>query len=78
MPGGLPRVQRQHQPPLWKLRSLRLLPLGDGLLQRGMHRCEFGSAQLRCLRKRLPRIGADLQSGDMQHQQQKLPTGYRL
>ena len=27
MPGGLPRVQRQHQPPLWKLRSLRLLPL---------------------------------------------------
>ena len=56
MPGGLPGVQRQHQPPLWKLRSLRLLSHGDGLLQRDMHLREFGSAQLRRLRKRLRRI----------------------
>ena len=41
-------------------------PTSVGLLQRDMHRCEFGSAQLRRLRKRLPRIGADLQPGDMQ------------
>ena len=60
MPGGLPGVQRQHQPPLWKLRNLRLLPHGDGLLQRDMHRPEFGSEQLRRLRKRLRRIDADL------------------
>ena len=60
MPGSLPRMQRQHQPPLWNLRSLRLLPHVGGLLQRDMHFCEFGSAQLRRLRKRLPRIGTDL------------------
>ena len=63
MPGGLPGVQRQHQPPLWKLRKLHLLRHGDGLLQRDMHRSEFGSVQLRRLRKRLPRIVALLQSG---------------
>ena len=66
MPGGLPGVQRQHQPPLWKLRSLCLLPHGDSLLQRGMHELEFGSAQLRRLRIRLCRVGANLQPGDMQ------------
>src|SRR3954453_9404130 len=78
MPGSLPRVQRQHQPTLWKLRSVRLLPHVGRLLQRNMHRCEFGSAQLRCLRKRLPRISPDLQPGCLQHQQQQLPTWYRL
>ena len=57
MPGGLPGVQRQHQPPLWKLWNLRLLPHGDGLLQRDLHLPEFGSEQLRRLRKRLRRIG---------------------
>ena len=65
MRGGLPGVQRQHQPPLWKLRSLRLLPHVGGLLQRDMHHCEFGFAQLRRLRKRLPRIDPDLHPGDM-------------
>ena len=50
MPGGLPGVQRQHQPTLWKLRSLCLLFRIDGVLQRDMHRCEFGSEQLRRLR----------------------------
>ena len=65
MPGGLPRVQRQHQPPLRKLRSVRLLPHVGRLLQRNMHRCEFGSAQLRRLRKRLPRIDSGLRPGDM-------------
>jgi hypothetical protein len=53
MPGGLPGVQRQHQPPLWKLWSLRLLRLEDSMLQRDMQQREFGSAQLRRLRKRL-------------------------
>ena len=62
MPGGLPRVQRQHQPPLWNLRSLFLLPHVVGMLQRDMHRCEFGSEQLRRLRIRLPRVNAVLQS----------------
>ena len=38
----------------------RLLSDGGGLLQRDMHRPEFGSEQLRRLRKRLPRIDADL------------------
>ena len=65
MPGGLPRLQRQHQPTLWKLWSVRLLPHVFGLLQRNMHRCEFGSAQLRHLRKRLPRIDPALHPGDM-------------
>ena len=60
MRGGLPGVQRQHQPPLWKLWRLRLLSDGGGLLQRDMHGPEFGSEQLRRLRKRLPRIDADL------------------
>ena len=60
MPGGLPGVQRQHQPPLWKLRSLRLLRLWNGLLQRDMHRCEFRSEQLRRLRIRLRRADTDL------------------
>ena len=55
MSGGLPGLQRQYQPSLWKLRILRLLPHGDGLLQRGMHLREFGLAKLRRLRKRLPR-----------------------
>ena len=63
MPGGLPSVQRQHQPTLWKLRKLLRLHYGDGLLQRGMHQRDFGSEQLRRLRKRLPRIGSDVQSG---------------
>ena len=63
MRGGLPRLQRQHQPPLWKLRILCLLPHVVGMLQRGTHHREFGSEQLRRLRKRLPRIGALLQSG---------------
>ena len=65
MPGGLPRVQRQHQPTLWNLRSLCLLPHVGGLLQRDMHRREFGFEQLRCLRKRLSRIDAVLQSGHL-------------
>ena len=51
MRGSLPGVQRQHQPALWKLWSLRLLRLGNRLLQRGMHLPEFGSGQLRRLRK---------------------------
>ena len=55
MPSGLPGVQRQHQPPLWKLRKRRLLSHGDGLLQRDMHRSELGSEQLRRLRIRLRR-----------------------
>ena len=50
MPGGLPGVQRQHESSLWKLRSLRLLPHVGRMLQRDMHRCEFGPAQLRRLR----------------------------
>ena len=60
MPGGLSRLQRQHQPTLWKLRSLCLLRFGVGLLQRDMHRCEFGSEQLRRLRICLSRNGAEL------------------
>jgi hypothetical protein len=60
MPGGLPGLQRQHQSPLWQLWKLRLLPHGDSLLQRDMHQPEFGSAQLRRVRERLPRIDADL------------------
>jgi len=60
MPGRLPVGQRQHQPPLWKLRKLRLLPHGDGLLQRDLHLPEFGCEQLRRLRVRLRRIDADL------------------
>ena len=60
MPRGLPRVQRQHQPPLRKLWSLRLLHRGDGMLQRDMYPREFGPEQLRRLRKRLPCIRADL------------------
>jgi hypothetical protein len=63
MPGGLPRMQRQHQPPLRNLRSLRLLHHVSGLLQRSMHQREIGFTQLRRLRKRLPRIDAYLQSG---------------
>ena len=65
MPGGLPRVQRQHEPALWTLRSLRLLPHVGRLLQRNMHQREFGSTQLRRVRKRLPRVGALLQSGHL-------------
>jgi hypothetical protein len=60
MPGGLPGVQRQHQPSLWELRKRRLLSDGDGLLQRDMYQREFRSEQLRRLRKRLPRIDANL------------------
>ena len=44
-----------EQPPLRKLWSLRLLRRGDGMLQRDMYPREFGSAQLRRLRKRLRR-----------------------
>ena len=65
MPGSLPGVQRQHQPTLWKLRSLRLLPHVVGVLQRDMHRREFGSSQLRRLRKRLRRIDPALHPGHM-------------
>ena len=71
MPRGMPRVQRQHQPTLWKLRSLRLLRLVGRLLQRDMHLREFGSKQLRRLRQRLPCIDAHLQPGDMR----QLPAG---
>jgi hypothetical protein len=53
MPGGLPKVQRQHLPPLWKLRNLRLLRQVGDLLQRDMHPSELGFAKLRRLRKRL-------------------------
>jgi hypothetical protein len=75
MSGGLPRLQRQHQPTLWKLWSLRLLRDGNGLLQRDMHRREFGCEQLRCLRKRLWRIDPALHPGDMR----QLPAGpYKL
>ena len=63
MPGSLPGVQRQHQPPLWKLRSLCLLRHVGGVLQWNMHRGEFRSEQLRRLWKRLSSIGAVLQSG---------------
>ena len=71
MPGSLPRMQRQHQPTLRKLRSVRLLPHVGRLLQRNMHRCEFGFEQLRRMRTRLPRIGAVLHPGDMR----QLPAG---
>jgi hypothetical protein len=50
MPGGLPRLQRQHQPPLWKLRSLRLLPHGDNLLQRFVRQSRQRRRPLRRLR----------------------------
>jgi hypothetical protein len=60
MHGSLPGVQRQHQPPLWKLWKLRLLSDVGGLLQRDMHGPEFGSAQLWRLRICLSRICADL------------------
>jgi hypothetical protein len=60
MHGGLPGVQRQHQSPLWKLWKLRLLSDVGGLLQRDVHVPEFRSCQLRRMRKRLPRIGAEL------------------
>ena len=63
MHGSLPGVQRQHQPPLWKLWSLRLLPDGDGLLQRDMHGLEFGREQLRRLRIRLRRGDAYARTG---------------
>jgi hypothetical protein len=65
MPSGLPGVQRQHQPTLWKLWSLRLLPHRDGLLQRLVHLPEFGSEQLRRLRVRLPRIDPYMYRGGM-------------
>jgi hypothetical protein len=71
MRGGLPRVQRQHQPPLWKLRRLCLLRHWSSLLQRDMHLPEFGSEQLWRLRKRLPRIDPGLYPGDMR----QLPAG---
>jgi hypothetical protein len=51
MPGGLPRVQRQHQPNLWKLRSLCLLPHVVGMLQRDMHQSEQQLRPLRRLRR---------------------------
>ena len=60
MPGGLPGVQREHEPTVWKLWSLCLLLGGDDLLQRDLHGLEFRSCQLRRLRKHLPGIGADL------------------
>ena len=60
MRGGLPIVQRQHQPTLWKLRKLRLLPHRDGLLRRDMHLAEFGSTQLRRLWIRLWRCDPEL------------------
>ena len=60
MPGGLPVGQRQHQPPLWKLRILLRLRHGDGLLQRDMYHREFGSEQLRRLWKRLRPIDPNL------------------
>jgi hypothetical protein len=53
MLGGLPGVQRQHQPTVWKLWSLCLLPIGVCLLQWDMHGPEFGREQLRRLRIRL-------------------------
>ena len=65
MPNGVPRVQRQHQPPLWNLRILRLLPHVGRLLQRDMHHREFGFAKLRRLRKRLRRLDPGLHPGDM-------------
>jgi hypothetical protein len=73
MPGGLPAVQRQHQSTLWKLRQLLLLRDGDGLLQRNMYQCEFGSEQLRCLRVRLRRIHTDLHPRTMWRR--RLPAG---
>jgi hypothetical protein len=60
MPGRLPSMQRQHQSPLWKLWSLRLLRDGGGVLQRDMYLAEFGSAQLRSLRTRLPGVDTRL------------------
>ena len=65
MRGGLPRLQWQHQPPLWKLRILCLLPHVGRLLQWDMHHREFGFAQLRRLRKCLRRIDAGLHPGDL-------------
>ena len=70
MRGGLPRLQRQYQSTLWNLWVLCLLPNVGGLLQWGLHRCEFGFEKLRRLRKYLPRIDPGLQSGDMR----QLPT----
>ena len=60
MPLRLPRLQRQHQSPLWKLWSLCLLRDRGGVLQRDMHKREFGFEQLRRLRKHLPRINPGL------------------
>ena len=60
MPGGLPCVQRQHQPTLRKLRSLRLLHHVGRMLQREVHRIEFRSEKLRCVRICLSRIDANL------------------
>ena len=68
---GLPGVQRQHQSTLWKLRSLRLLRYGAGLLQWDLHLPEFGSEKLRRLRIRVRRADADLHPGDMR----QLPAG---
>jgi hypothetical protein len=57
---GLPGVQWQHQSPLWTLRQRRLLSDVGDLLRRDMHGPEYGSAQLRRLRIRLPRIDPGL------------------
>ena len=43
MRGGLPGVQRQYQPSLWKLWSLYMLSEFGDLLQRDMHGPEFRS-----------------------------------
>jgi hypothetical protein len=75
MPGGLPGVQRQHQPTLWNLRSLRLLHDVRSLLQRSMHQREVGSTQLRRVRQCLRRINSGVHPGDMR----QLPAGiYKL
>ena len=74
MPGGLPGVQRQHQPTLWKLRKRRLLSDFGDLLQRDMHGFEFRSCQLRRLRIRLRCIDPELRPRDLL----RLPAGHRL
>jgi hypothetical protein len=68
---GLPGLQQQHQPTLWKLRELRLLPQVGCLLQRDLHLTHFGFEQLRCLRIRLCRIISVLHPGHMR----PLPAG---
>ena len=72
---GLPGLQRQHQSTLRNLWVLCLLPDVGRMLQRDMHHREFRFAQLRRLRKHLPRFDADLHPRDLR---QLLAGRYKL